>query len=58
LAAGGSTALREPQAEAARIKAAWTTTTLYDVKGARVGEPGDAVRPATGKYLRRKVPAR
>lgn len=58
LASGGNVAVRDAKAEAARIKAAWTTTTLYDVKGARVEAAGEGRRPAAGKYLPGKAPVR
>jgi hypothetical protein len=51
LAAGGIVAVKDAKAEAARIKAAWTTTALFDVKGARVKPTGREDRPAAGKYL-------
>lgn len=60
LAASGIVAAKDPKIEAARIKAAWTTTALFDVKGARVEASGNGRRPAPGKYLPGKAegPAR
>lgn len=57
LAAGGNVAMRDPASDAARVKAAWSTTSLYDVKGARVEAAGGR-RPAAGRYLPAKVQAR